>query len=1000
MRGRPAVLLALAVAWCGLGLAAPSAPVTSLGVAAPVIDGKVGGDPAWEAAPPLTGFGLLGKGTPASQTTEVRVLAGPDTLYFAFTCREDRIGELVARVTQADGPVWEDDCVEVFLAPFADRARYYHFLVNASGVLRDELRREGEFASGAQAAAKRAADGWSAELVVPLAALQLDETVGGTWGANFCRAEHPHGETSSWASCQTGFHEPGSFGSLTGVTVDLARLVPAALQRRLAGALSALAAAEAAARPYARLPRGGTLLAACARARDGLTALGAGLRGALSAAQAHELGERLAGLERDVQRRQEQADRLPLVAAAGTAGYVVCPESPLLKVRPDAPYRGDPHRPLRLTLARNEYEPAQLVVIPVTSALKQVKVEAGELTGPGGAAIALSVNLVGYVQVRESSGRAVYPPGRFPDPLLPNAPTDIDSRQVQSWWLTAHAAADQRPGVYRGEVVVTPANAPATRLPLEVRVWSFALPTTSRLRSAYGLNLGSIYARYDLATAPGRPPGWEFGQWVGADMNGIANYYGTMDYATAFDTELKHEGRRSCRVTVTAVTPGARETPRVAYISHQRGLKADTDYELSAWYRTAPGEANGPAIFLSKVPDHRLPPTEGQWRQATVSFNTGSDTDQYVYFKVDRVGTVWWDELCLAPRGAGAAANVLPNPSFERGEEGGQERLRRAYFLDALAHRASPTNLLSPRITTAPDGTVSLDWTEFDREMGEYLARGLTAFNVNWCQLPGGWGSVETVQDQQRLARAKQLLRLTQAHLEEKGWTRYAYLYTIDEPGYAAFPQVKQAFTLAHQEAPKLKRLLTYGYGASKPIEPGKPRYADLAGFVDIHVPHSDCVEPVYLQQRQEAGDEIWCYVCISAQRPYLNVWGIDYPALDHRLLYWQLFQQQVTGFLYWECCYWQVDPWTDTLTYPGGNADGSLLYPGPQGPVDSIRWELVRDGTEDYDLLMMLKDVAGGEPLLQFPQLTRSWTQYSDDPAALETLRLQIGNRLEALRR
>lgn len=1008
MRVSSHLLVGALLVLCGsVCLARPSLVATRLSGPPPTLDGEVATDPAWPKAASAAGFALLGKaGALASQQTEARVLADDGHLYFAFVCREDQMGGIAAKVKQADGATWEDDCVEVFLAPCADRGRYYHFVVNAGGVLRDELRRDEKWNSGATAAAKRSDGFWSAELAVPLTALDLDETVGSAWGANLCRGELPHKETSSWAPCQSGFHEPGSFGDLTGVVVDLAQMLPANLRRRVAATLTAVGTIETATRPYAALSQGRAVLAGCARGRTELAAVGARLGGALDGPQAKGLGAQVAQVERGVTRWRAQAERLPIIEAAGKAGYVVCAESTMVKVRPDAPYQGRPGRPLSITLARNEYEAAQLVVIPVQAGLDQVAVSAGDLRGPGGATLpasALQLNRVGYVQVKESSGGAMLPAGWLPDPLLPNEPADIAGDRVQSWWLTAHAGADQQAGVYRGEVAIKPANAPETKVPLEVRVWNFALPTTSRLRTSYGLNLGSVYARYELA-APGRPSGWEWGQWTGADVSGIANYYGTMAFETAFDPEIKHEGKRSCRVHVTDLKPGTRETPRLAYMTHLTTLKPDTDYELSAWYRTAPGDESGPAIFMSAVKEHRLLPTEGAWRQASITFNTGNNTDQYAYFKVDQIGTAWWDDLCLAPKGVGATGNILPNPSFERGDEGGRERLRDLYFLDALKHRASPTSLLSPQITIAPDGAIKMDWTEFDQKMGEYIAQGLNAFNVNWCQLPSGWGTVETVADQQRIARAKELLRQTQAHLEGKGWTQLAYIYTIDEPGFAAFPQVKQAFELAHEAAPKLKRLLTYGYGASKPLEPGHPRYADLAGFVDIHVPHSDCIEPVYLEQRRQAGDEIWCYVCISAQRPYLNVWGIDYPGLDHRLLYWQMFQQGITGFLYWEICYWQVDPWQSTLTYPGGNADGSLLYPGPQGPVDSVRWELVRDGTEDYDMLVMLKEAAAKagtrEPLLDFPQLTSSWTQYTQDPAALERLRLQVGERLEKLSR
>lgn len=982
---------------------------------APVLDGKVVADPAWKDAPVATDFRLLGRpDQAATQTTTARVLYDHQHLYVGFVCAEDRMDKLVTAVKVFDGPTYQDDCVELFVAPGADRTRYYHFVVNAAGVVRDEMGQDARWNSRARVAARREQASWSVEVAIPLTSLQLDHTVSSTWGVNFCREEQPHGELSSWAPCKSGFHEPESFGELTGLELNFAPLVAVSLRARAQAAARALEAVEASVADYMEEQLGRVIRGACQRQLDQLEAVRIALDRKPDLLRLRDLTQKVMAAEQETEELRARAARLPLLQAAGRAGYVVCAESPLTKIPPDKPYTGRPARKLEVTLARNEYEPAQIVVVPLKETLHKVVVSVTDLKGPGQAVLPASsvkVNVVGYVEVKQSSGGAPLPPGLLPDPLLENRPTEVDKARVQSWWLTVYAPAGQKAGVYRGEVRVRPHNAPETRIPLQVRVWDFALPTTSRLRTSYGLNMSHVLSKYDAATGPGRPPGWYAAAWTGADVSGTPNYFGSMKYRLAFDYEIRHSGKRSCRVEVTEVVPGAVETPRFCYYTEELKLEPNTDYELSVWYRTAPGDRHGPSGYFGAAGATYWPPTDGQWKQGRYAFNSGNGTGIRVYLKVDQVGTVWFDDVRLAPRGAGRDANVLPNPDFERGEEGMQERIRDAYVLNMLRHRASPTNIIAPAIETAPDGTLSVDWTEFDRVMEPYVNAGLSAFNVFWCQLPAGWGTVESVEDQQRLNQARELLRQTQEHLQQRGWLGLAYIYTIDEPGADFFPQVRRAFALAHEAAPKLKTLLTYGYGASKPIEPGAPRYADLAGYVDIHVPHTDCFEPIYLRQRQEMGDEVWAYVCISAMRPYLNVWGIDYPGLDHRLLFWQLFQHRITGFLYWEVAYWVKDPWQDTMTYPGGNADGSLIYPGEDGPVDSIRWELCRDGTEDYDMLTLLRETSAtlqarrkapptDDPLLHFPQITRSWTEYCQAPEVLEAHRERVGNRLEQLSR
>lgn len=1007
-------LVMLIVATTG-AMAVPSLPAMRVEGPPPVIDGEVAGDPAWEGVPSATDFTLLGKpDTLAGQPTEAKLLYDDTHLYVAFICHEERMDRLVTRVAVPDGPVWEDDCVEVFLAPFADPGRYYHFLVNAAGVLRDERVKDETWQSGAQAAAQKRERSWSVELAIPLAALQLDETVGSTWRLNFCRGTRAHDEFSSWAPCAETFHEPESFGELVGLDLDFVPFIAASVRERAARAKSALHGIRRDAQDYTDLVDGRVVMGGAGRHLDTLAAVEAALGGPLDDARVRALSADVATVERGLDRLEARLVRLPMIRAAGDAGYLVCTESTMTKVRPDRPYRGAPADAVRVTLARNEYEAAQVVVVPLAEALRDVRVAVSDLRGPGGAVLAaenVQVNVVGYVNVRQQSGRAPMEPGLFPDPLLDNEPTDVGRDRVQSWWLTVYAPEDLPAGVYRGEVALQPGNAPETRVPLHVRVWDFTLPRASHLRSSYGVNMHHVLGRYDVAAGPGRPPGWTAGAWEGTDIQGRPDYFGSIDYELAFDYDIKHSGRRSCRVTVTHIRKGTHEWPRFCYYTPALDLEPHTDYEFSVWYRTAEGYEHGPAGYFGPAGGTTWPPTDGEWRQGMFSFNTGDHTGIRVYLRVDKVGTVWLDNTRLALKGVEGAPNLLPNPDFEIGDETGRERIRDAYFLNALRHRASPTNLLAPQISIGPDGEIDIDWTEFDEKMQLYIDHGLTGFNVNWCRLPRGWGRVETVEDEARLAQARELLRRTQAHLDEKGWTDLAYIYTIDEPGHAAFPQVKQAFELAHSAAPGLKRLLTYGYGASRPIEPGAPRYAELEGYVDIHVPHSDCYEPIYLDRRRQAGDEIWAYVCISAQRPYLNNWGIDYPGMDHRLLFWQLYDHDITGFLYWETCYWVADPWEDTMTYPGGNGDGSLIYPGPDGPVDSIRWELNRDGTEDYDMLMMLReaaaalqaqgeDVGDAERLLSFPHLTRSWTDYSEDPEELERHRLAVGDRLEALTR
>lgn len=127
------------------------------------------------------------------------------------------------------------------------------------------------------------------------------------------------------------------------------------------------------------------------------------------------------------------------------------------------------HVPVRVELARGEFESAQIfIAAPDDRPLRKVTVELTALRQDAAGRLrewpadSISLWRVGYVEVFN-----LWAPhnnlGWQPDPLLPlNAPFDV--------------AAAGPAGLYRGEVIVRPENAPAARLPIEVRLWDFTVP--------------------------------------------------------------------------------------------------------------------------------------------------------------------------------------------------------------------------------------------------------------------------------------------------------------------------------------------------------------------------------------------------------------------------------------------------------------------------------------------------------------------------------------------
>jgi hypothetical protein len=182
-------------------------------------------------------------------------------------------------------------------------------------------------------------------------------------------------------------------------------------------------------------------------------------------------------------------------------GYAVGTETALRKIMPEKLFEGEFGNPLKLSLARNEFESAQAVVIAHEKALKGVAVSISDLRGPNGGVIPASrvqLNLVDFVKTGEPPYEIDYI-GWYPDPLIDLKPFDLAKGAIRPVWVTVHAPTGIPSGKYSGTLTIRPANAPETKLPVEVGVWDFDLPTRLQMKTAFA------FAEGELTTWYGKP---------------------------------------------------------------------------------------------------------------------------------------------------------------------------------------------------------------------------------------------------------------------------------------------------------------------------------------------------------------------------------------------------------------------------------------------------------------------------------------------------------------
>ncbi len=234
-----------------------------------------------------------------------------------------------------------------------------------------------------------------------------------------------------------------------------------------------------------------------------------------------------------------------------------------------------------------------------------------------------------------------------------------------------------------------------------------------------------------------------------------------------------------------------------------------------------------------------------------------------------------------------------------------------------------------------------------------------------------------------------------------KNWTKKAYYYVQNEPqGPADYDLAAYLASLTKSAAPNLR------IGISEEPKPEIVENAQANGkSYDIWWADLSHFAPGYAKTRQALGEDVWWYFLYGDRPPFFNPIAIDHSGVEARVAFYAAYKYRIKGFAYYSVTGWGADPYTNPR--PEGtdmNGDGFLLYP-PVGEelVSSIRWELLREGEEDFEYLLLLAggtlpktpDVATGCDA-SAASAASSPTAYTRDTSALQHLRNQLGLRLE----
>lgn len=192
----------------------------------------------------------------------------------------------------------------------------------------------------------------------------------------------------------------------------------------------------------------------------------------------------------------------------------------------------------------------------------------------------------------------------------------------------------------------------------------------------------------------------------------------------------------------------------------------------------------------------------------------------------------------------------------------------------------------------------------------------------------------------------EQFIPQFKAFLEEEGVLERSLFHCADEPdGDVQMADYRNARALLKDLAPWMKVMDAMSdprFATEKLSDMPVPSIATAHAFTAANCP-------------------AWVYFCCGPREKYLQRL-LDTPLAKIRMSGWLFYRLGAKGFLHWGHNYWfqfctdQIgDPFADAAVgaWPGLPAgDPFVVYPGADGPIDSIRWEVFSESLQDYAIL------------------------------------------------
>lgn len=196
------------------------------------------------------------------------------------------------------------------------------------------------------------------------------------------------------------------------------------------------------------------------------------------------------------------------------------------------------------------------------------------------------------------------------------------------------------------------------------------------------------------------------------------------------------------------------------------------------------------------------------------------------------------------------------------------------------------------------------------------------------------------------------------AFIKENNLDDRSYFHVSDEPNQGTVESYKNASSIISEylsDYPIIDALTDYEF------------YKE--GYVKKPIPSNDRLDP-FLENKVP---DLWTYYCCAQYKKVSNRF-FSFPSARNRISGLQFYKYDIKGFLHWGFNFWysrlskkQIDPFTNTDAdqgFPSG--DAFFVYPGENGPIESIRLEVFYDALQDLRALQLLESLTSKEEVIK----------------------------------